>query len=90
MSGAHTHAQRGELGFAPAVGGAFSCVFSTGTAWGRVRFDDGTAELLVLGGELPPTTITVRPHAAAAAATTYRTDRPTSAGGVIRFETLNE
>jgi hypothetical protein len=89
LSGAQANVQRGELGFAPAIGGAFSCVFSTGTAWGRVRLDHGFAELLVLGGELPPTTITVRPHAAATA-TTFRTDRPTSAGGVIRFETLNE
>jgi non-lysosomal glucosylceramidase len=91
LSGAHANAARSELRFAPAVDGDVATVFSTGSAWGRVRLSRGTAELVVLGGELPPTAITIAPFGSDdAAATIFRTGRPTTAGGVIRFPIPNE
>jgi non-lysosomal glucosylceramidase len=58
-SGFHADLVDGRLSFAPATKGDQILFWSAGTAWGVLTIKDGEAALKVIGGKLPPVTVTV-------------------------------
>ncbi|WP_341933139.1 non-lysosomal glucosylceramidase [Microbacterium sp. LWO14-1.2] len=66
-SGAQWDAPTKTLSFAPAGGGFFTGLFTTGTGWGRVAIDDDSLTLHVEGGRLEIADLALRDRSVAGA-----------------------